>query len=205
MIKDRYCFLIFPLIFILTRIQYIDNIYNLASYLIFIIMNYIISMIFFRILKKMTDVNLKKIIVWIAGLIVLDQLLKIIVYRFDINMNILGKLLRIKQTKNLEQMAALNFLNIKMDGSVIIIFKILLIFIVLGVFFMIKNKNRNVIAGFILLMSAAIVTLIDSVFWGYTLDFICFDKLTCYDMKDFYVDIAIGFIFMEQFKKEEKK
>ena len=197
--KDRYYFVIFPMLLILTRIRYINNIYDVISYLLFGVVNYAISIVLFIKMKRMSDVNLKKIIILILSLVSLDQLIKLIIDRYDINVNILGKLFRIEPTKNMEQNAALNFLKIDLDDSLIIVFKLLLIFILFGIYFIVKNKNRNYMSVFILLMSAAIVTLIDSVFWGYTLDYIYFNKLTCYDLKDFYVDTAIGFILMEQF------
>lgn len=197
--KDRYYFVIFPMLLILTRIRYINNIYDVISYLMFGVVNYAISIVLFIKMKRMSDVNLKKIIILILSLVSLDQLIKLIIDRYDINVNILGKLFRIEPTKNMEQNAALNFLKIELDDSLIIVFKLLLIFILFGMYFIVKNKNRNYMSVFILLMSAAIVTLIDSVFWGYTLDYIYFNKLTCYDLKDFYVDTAIGFILMEQF------
>lgn len=197
--KDRYYFVIFPMLLILTRIRYINNIYDVISYLLFGVVNYAISIVLFIKMKRMSDVNLKKIIILILSLVSLDQLIKLIIDRYDINVNILGKLFRIEPTKNMEQNAALNFLKIDLDDSLIIVFKLLLIFILFGMYFIVKNKNRNYMSVFILLMSAAIVTLIDSVFWGYTLDYIYFNKLTCYDLKDFYVDTAIGFILMEQF------
>lgn len=197
--KDRYYFVIFPMLLILTRIRYINNIYDVISYLLFGVVNYAISIVLFIKMKRMSDVNLKKIIILILSLVSLDQLIKLIIDRYDINVNILGKLFRIEPTKNMEQNAALNFLKIELDDSLIIVFKLLLIFILFGMYFIVKNKNRNYMSVFILLMSAAIVTLIDSVFWGYTLDYIYFNKLTCYDLKDFYVDTAIGFILMEQF------
>ncbi len=88
-----------------------------------------------------------------------------------------------------------------MDDSLIIVFKLVFIVILFCVFCMLKNKNRNYMSAYILLMSAAIVTFIDTMFWGYTLDWFYFNKLTCYDLKDFYVDTAIGFILIEQFGK----
>ncbi len=144
--------------------------------------------------------DLKQIIVWIGSLIGVDQLIKVFVDCCDIELNIIGDMVRIKPTQNMEQTAIFNLFKIDCPDYVVIMVKMLAVVAILVVFLAIKKKNRNRILAFILLMSAAIATLKDSLFWGYTLDYIYFHGFTCYDLKDFYVDAALGFLLIEQVK-----
>lgn len=45
-------------------------------------------------------------------------------------------------------------------------------------------------------MSGAICSLIDKVFWNGSLDYIAFKGLFTFDLKDLYVDISIGLMFL---------
>ena len=128
---------------------------------------------------------------------VIDQLIKIIIYKFDFHAKLVGSLLRIEPTENLNQTAMFNFLNLELDNTFIIIFKAVLILALFFIFIKLKNKGTCIWYAFVLLLSASIANLADSVAWGYSLDYVLFSRLTCYDLKDFYVDTAIGFVIIE--------
>lgn len=194
-------FLVLPIVFVITRLYYVDNVFRMTSYILFIIINCGISVgayvVFGRVLKN--KVTWWLLAMFIIGCVGMDQFSKLIVDRYDINCNVIGELVTIKPTPNLHQAAMLNFLNVELDTFIIVVFKMLLVLAMLCVFVKRKNKSHEVICAFILLMSAGVATVIDSICWGYTLDYIYFYKLTCYDVKDFYVDIAIGYILIEFF------
>ncbi|MDE6709847.1 MAG: signal peptidase II, partial [Oscillospiraceae bacterium] len=136
---------------------------------------------------------------------VVDQLIKIIIYTFDFNAKLVGSLLRIEPTENLNQTAMFNFLNLELDSTFIIIFKAVLILVLFFIFIKLKNKGAYIWYAFVLLFSASIANLADSVAWGYTLDYVLFSRLTCYDLKDFYVDTAIGFVIIEFLYNKKKQ
>lgn len=198
------CFLIMPIIFILTRIHLVRDKNQLISFGLFIVINFILSLLLYFILNKIEFTLYKSILIAIF-LSIIDQLLKIAVYKFDFNAKLVGNILRIESTKNFNQTAMFNYLNIELNSTFIIIFKIVIILFLCCIFIKIKNKSIYLWHTFVLLLSAGLSNFLDSVAWGYTLDYIYFSQLTCYDLKDFYVDTAIGFIIIEIFYNKNKQ
>lgn len=194
--KKILCFLILPVAFILTRIPFVKEASQIISFGLFIAVNFAVSLLFYFILKK-AEFTLSRAILTAVFLSVVDQLIKIIIYKFDLSIKLVGYFLRIEPTKNLNQNAMFNFLNLELNGTFIIIFKAVLVLALFCIFIKLKNKSAYIWYAFILLFSASIANLADSVAWGYTLDYVFFSRLTCYDLKDFYVDTAIGFVLIE--------
>ncbi len=194
--KKTLCFLILPVTFVLTRIPFAEDASQIISFGLFIAVNFIVSLTFYFIFKKV-KFTLPNAILTAALLFVTDQLIKIIIYKFDLSANLIGDFLRIEPTKNLNQTAMFNLFDVELKSTFIIIFKAALILALLCIFIKLKNKGMNIWYAFILLFSAGIANFVDSVAWGYTLDYVLFIKLTCYDLKDFYVDTAIGFVLIE--------
>lgn len=182
--------------FILTRIPLVKEPSQIITFGLFIIVNLVVSLLFYFIFKRI-EFTLPRAILTAVILSVFDQLIKIIIYIFDFNAKLVGSLLRIESTENLNQTAMFNFLNLELDSTFIIIFKAVLILALFFIFIKLKNKGTCIWYVFVLLFSASIANLADSVAWGYTLDYVLFSRLTCYDIKDFYVDTAIGFVIIE--------
>lgn len=195
-LKKILCFLILPVAFILTRIPLLKEASQIISFGLFIAVNFVVSLLFYFILKKV-EFTLPIAILTAVFLSMVDQLIKIIIYKFDFSIELVGYFLRIEPTKNLNQTAMFNFLNLELNGTYIIIFKAVLVLALLCIFIKLKNKSAYIWYAFVLLLSAGISNLADSVAWGYTLDYVFFSRLTCYDLKDFYVDTAIGFVLIE--------
>lgn len=195
-LKKILCFLILPVAFILTRIPLLKEASQIISFGLFIAVNFAVSLLFYFILKK-AEFTLPRAILTAVFLFVVDQLIKIIIYKFDFSIELVGYFLRIEPTKNLNQTAMFNFLNLELNGTFIIIFKAVLVLVLFCIFIKLKNKSAYIWCAFVLLFSAGISNLADSVAWGYTLDYVFFSRLTCYDLKDFYVDTAIGFGLIE--------
>lgn len=202
--KKTLCFLILPAVFILTRIPLVKEPSQIISFGLFIIVNFTVSLLFYFIFKKI-EFSLPRAVLTAVILSAVDRLIKIIIYKFDFNAELVGSLLRIEPTENLNQTAMFNFLNLELDSTFIIIFKAVLILALFCIFIKLKNKSAYIWYAFVLLFSASIANLTDSAAWGYTLDYVLFSRLTCYDLKDFYVDTAIGFVIIEFLYNRKKK
>lgn len=185
-----------PVAFILTRIPLLKEASQIISFGLFIAVDFTVSILFYFILKKV-EFTLPRAILTAVLLSVTDQLIKIIIYKFDLSTKLVGYFLRIEPTKNLNQNAMFNFLNLELNSTFIIIFKAVLVLALFCIFIKLKNKSAYIWYAFVMLLSASITNLADSVAWGYTLDYVFFSRLTCYDLKDFYVDTAIGFVLIE--------
>lgn len=194
--KKILCFLILPVVFILTRVPLVKEASQIISFGLFIAVNFTVSLLFYFILKKV-EFTLPMAILTAVLLSAADQIIKIIIYKFDLSTELVGYFLRIEPTKNLNQMAMLNFLNLELNHTFIIIFKAFWVLALFCIFIKLKNKSAYIWYAFVLLLSASIANLADSIAWGYTLDYVFFSRLTCYDLKDFYVDTAIGFVLIE--------
>lgn len=194
--KKILCFLILPVVFILTRVPLVKEASQIISFGLFIAVNFMVSLLFYFILKKV-EFTLPMAILTAVLLSAADQIIKIIIYKFDLSTELVGYFLRIEPTKNLNQMAMLNFLNLELNHTFIIIFKAFWVLALFCIFIKLKNKSAYIWYAFVLLLSASIANLADSIAWGYTLDYVFFSRLTCYDLKDFYVDTGIGLVLME--------
>lgn len=194
--KKALCFLILPAVFIITRLPLVKEPRQLVSFGLFILVNYAVSLLFYFILNK-TGSNWLKSVLTALILLTADQLLKIAVHISGIHVRLIGDFLKIQPTENLNQTAMFNFLGLELGFGFIIIFKIVIILALLFIFYKIKNKSSYLWCAFALLLAAGLSNLADSAVWGYTLDYVYFYRLTCYDLKDFYVDTAIGFVLME--------
>ncbi len=201
--KKTLCFLVFPVIFIITRLPLVKEPPQLVSFGLFILADYGVSLLLYFLLNKIGFTWIKA---FLTALILLtaDQLLKIAVYISDVNVRLIGDFLKIQPTENLNQTAMFNFLGLELGVGFVIIFKIVIILALFLIFYKIKNKSAYLWHAFALLLAAGLSNLADSVFWGYTLDYVYFYRLTCYDLKDFYVDTAIGFVLMEIILKRKK-
>lgn len=185
-----------PVAFILTRIPLLKEASQIISFGLFIAVDFTVSILFYFILKK-AEFTLLRAILTAVFLSVVDQIIKIIIYKFDFSTELVGYFLRIEPTENLNQNAMFNFLNLELNRAFVIIFKAVLVLALFCIFIKLKNKSAYIWYAFILLLSAGITNLADSVAWGYTLDYVFFSRLTCYDLKDFYVDTGIGFVLIE--------
>lgn len=204
--KKALFFLTVPVITVLSRIYLVNEASQVISFGLFILIDFVISLIIF-IISNEKEFDLSKSIILAVFLAVIDQLLKIVINIYDFKTKLVGELLRIEPTKNLNQTAMFNLFSLEFDRLFIIIFKAVLVVIILFIFIKINSKSKNIWCAFVLLLTASLSNFIDSIAWGYTLDYLYFYKLTCYDLKDFFVDTGVGFIIIELFstKKNTKE
>lgn len=104
---------------------------------------------------------------------------------------------------NRGQSALYSFFNIHMQTAVIIIQKILIFGAVTVVYIKWKQKNQYYAYAYILFLTAMTASVIDSALWGFTVDYLNFYQLFCHDLKDLYVDTAVGFLLLGM--REDRK
>ena len=93
-------FLICPIAFVLSRVYLIDSSQQIVSNISFIAVSFMISILVYNFLNKYYKQNgIKKATIIVAIGVILDQLLKYLVYKFDIHFNIIGTAFRIRPTQ----------------------------------------------------------------------------------------------------------
>ncbi len=210
--KKYLCFLILPIITVIAQIGYMDTFQRFLSYMLYVVVesgvSFCVYILIEKLLKKYTKTSSMAIITSI--MIFLDQGIKLLIWKFNVKFHIIGELLQIRISKNINQMAMLNFLKIELSTPIVLTLKILCLALLIFVYIKFKNNYPQIKPIMILLLSAQLANILDSALWGYTLDYVYFYKLTTYDLKDFYIDssVAIGFytyIKIAIQKESEKK
>lgn len=197
-------FLIFPVIFVLWRAYRFGGTWQIISSLAYIAVSGGISIgIFKTVMKQNLLKKKKKLIAYVVFAVLADQLIKVIIYQYQPDINLIGKALRIQMVLNREQSALYSFFNIHMQTAVIIIQKILIFGAVTVLYIKWKQKNQYYAYAYILFLTAMTASVIDSALWGFTVDYLNFYQLFCHDLKDLYVDTAVGFLLLGM--REDRK
>lgn len=197
--KNVLFFLILPLAFVFTKIGNTNEPEMVFSYVIYVIIDFFMSIcLSFVYMLFKREKKLKALGIMTVALVLIDQGLKILVSRFHIQINVIGEYFQIQEHRNIHQFAGLNFLNIYLNQYAVVLIKIALIVILVVVIIRSFKRNKEYISVSLLMIAAAVASLLDSILWGYTLDYFYFYNFICYDLKDFYVDAALGLILMKQ-------
>lgn len=197
-------FFVSPVLFIFFSIWMFKTEKQFISSIVFIIINYAASIVLYMVLKTGKIEKRKGIVIAsIMILSILDQGIKFIINEWNIGFPVLGDIFAIRPTKNLNQTAMFNFFDVEIDTGWILLVKLFAIGVIVLCFKYVKHKNDTCFYAFILFMGAAVSNFFDTLFWGYTLDYVYFYKLTCYDLKDFYVDAAVGLILIALFELKD--
>ena len=190
-------FLIFSVIFVLWRAYRFGGVWQIISSLAYIAVSGGISIGIFKTMMKQNLLKKKKkLIAYVVFAVLADQLIKVIIYQYQPDINLIGKALRIQMVLNREQSALYSFFNIHMQTAVIIIQKILIFGAVTVVYIKWKQKNQYYAYAYIMFLPAMTASVIDSALWGFTVDYLNFYQLFCHDLKDLYVDTAVGFLLL---------
>mgnify|MGYP000904277130 CR=1 FL=1 len=153
--------------------------------------------------------KIKPIWIGILFLIAIEQIIKIIIYNnfFDKRYAILPPVLYFEPMFN-RHYSWFNSM-LKIDNSKwlhIAVVAIMIILIVLFYRFLNKRvgsfKIINVMFAF--LISGAMCSLIDKVFWDGSLDYIMLKGFFTFDLKDLYIDVFIGLMILSLFTKSDK-
>ena len=173
-------FLIFPVIFVLWRAYRFGGVWQIISSLAYIAVSGGISIGIFKTMMKQNLLKKKKkLIAYVVFAVLADQLIKVIIYQYQPDINLIGKALRIQMVLNREQSALYSF------------------------FIKWKQKNQYYAYAYILFLTAMTASVIDSALWGFTVDYLNFYQLFCHDLKDLYVDTAVGFLLLGM--REDRK
>lgn len=201
-------FLIMPVIYTILmvmngRVHSVDNIISLLIYGVLCIFLGIIGVYLYNIFK--VEKNIKGIGIGIT-LISIDQLIKgIVVQKLLKEIVVIDNILKFSISKNINQNSIFNYLNIKCDFYTILIIKIILLITMWYIYRYFARKYKDMYfkylnLSFIFMACAAVCNILDTLCWGYTVDYILFVNFMCCDLKDFYVDIGISLFIVYYFK-----
>ncbi|MBR1742742.1 MAG: signal peptidase II [Lachnospiraceae bacterium] len=212
------CFFLVPMITVCANLKYVKNGQEAFSYFLFILCDFFICVFLFTLLRcffsPLSRKGPGKFFLFTSVGVLLDQVIKVVISFYGGSFYLLGKYVQISPTKNENQMAVLNRFDIEIPGTIILVAKLILVFGILFVYFRFDRKNSDlkvknqtgfVNMFFVLFLAAGISNFLDSAFWGYTLDYMRFWHLTVYDLKDFYVDAAIGGLVIWGIEKMGRK
>lgn len=190
----KICFIITWLLYIFMELfrGRIDNLYYLQVLLFTLMIYYLYGCIFeFLFIKNKIPKN-----TILFALVMLDQISKVIVFRFigESEKKLVWNFIKIKAKKNVSNSALLNFLSMEFNLVLVLVIKILIIGCLLYLYDKVHikcNEYWTKIALYFIL-AGSICSLIDTLFWGYSYDFIYIPGFIHMDLKDIYIDIGIG-------------
>lgn len=134
-------------------------------------------------------------------LVTIEQVIKVVIYNnfFNKKTPILSPLIYFKPMFNRDYSWFNSMLQLGI-GKWIHILAVAIIIILIYLFYKFLNKQFgtmkiiNFMYAFVL--SGAICSLIDKVFWNGSLDYICIKGYFTFDLKDIYIDIFIGLLML---------
>ena len=202
---------VIPLSSIFYYIKYLNSAYVITSFLLYVFISFIVMALLWKLISIMTlHWDIKKhfvIFVIVAFLVTLDHLIKLVLLKIKFETSVIGDLVLIKHRRNLSQNGILNFLNIETSRLSMIVFKVIIIAAIICCYNLFKSQTAK--KAYTLIAAGAVSNLLDSVFYGYTLDYIHFHKIVTYDLKDYYVDTGVSviilLIFLSEIKKSKEK
>jgi signal peptidase II len=155
----------------------------------------------------------KKIFIrMVIFLIMLDQVIKLIINQFFYmtNFNIIGEFVQFKPYLN-DQYSWINSLfNLGINRILHTLVVILMIVLISVLFKFIKTtytKSSALDYLFLFVISGAVCSLIDKLFWGGSLDYIMLKGLFIFDLKDVYIsmfEILLVIVILLNFKSINK-
>lgn len=133
-----------------------------------------------------------KLTSFIGILVLADQCIKLYIKNnlFHARINLLGDFVQLEPMINTKYSWVNSMLDLGINKAFHIIMVILAIFIIFVVFKFVTTmylNNKIINSLFILLISGAICSLSDKLFWGGSLDYIKLKGLFTFDLKDVYV------------------
>lgn len=146
---------------------------------------------------------LKRYIVPISSCIILDQLVKIIIYNhfFHEEFDVIGNIIRFRPVINVNLSWGGNYFAILRHFEFVIIVNVFAIILFLAGFLFYRYKRAKttfiIELIFTLGISGCICSLIDKVIWKGSLDFVQIPGFFTFDIKDTYISIfEVIFIFL---------
>lgn len=175
----------------------IENPYHLSVLLTPLFFYYILSYLFTYMYKG--TFNISHTYLLVSAFVVIDQIIKLVVYKTLINSKIalISGYIYIKPSKNYHNSAALNYFNVEfVPLTLVVIFKIILLFAIVTLYYSLcKSSEYNnfwLTFSYIFFMCGTICSTLDSLVWGYSLDYIYISLFGTIDLKDIFIDIGIS-------------
>lgn len=139
---------------------------------------------------------------FMAGAVVLlvmaDQIIKFILSSLDdVKIEMIPHVFSLEISKNVFHTAMLSFFRIESGiPGVLLIRAAALLALLAGISLIKKRFKRTeyVVWIFILMLAGSIASFCDTLFWGYTLDYLYFYAYTVIDLKDIYLSAGAGLV-----------
>lgn len=200
-------FFIMPLSSALIYLKYMKSAERVIGLLMFVFICVSISALLWKSVSIVSShFDIKKFnvtVITVAALAAIDHFIKLVLSKTGFEASIVGKYLMIMHSYNLNQNGIFNHLNIETSQLTMIFFKAAILAIVICLYKLFKSETAR--KAYIFVAASALASLLDTIFYGYTLDYVYFYKVMTYDLKDFYVDAGWSVIIMLILKNEIKK
>ncbi len=139
---------------------------------------------------------IKQYAAFMIGLVIIDQLVKIIIYNFFFikNIDILDNIIRFHPKFNTNLSWGGNYISLFSNMSFAVIANVIVIALFISGYAYYRSKNSS--AGFvgnliyIFGLAGAVCSFVDKIIWGGSLDFIQIPHLFTFDLKDCYLTVA---------------
>ena len=211
-LKYYLVFFISPLVIALCDIKYMKSVDRVIGLLMFIFISVIISVALWKAVSLVSShFDIKKLnvtVVMVAALAAIDHLIKLVLSKTGFETSIIGKYFMIKHSHNINQNGIFNHFKIETSQLNMIIFKSAILLIVICLYRLFKSETARKV--YVLFAAGALAHFFDTLFYGYTLDYIYFYKVMTYDLKDYYIDAGVSvlillFLINENRKTNEKR
>jgi signal peptidase II len=146
----------------------------------------------------------KKVWAGIFGLIAIEQVIKIIIYKnfFDRRFPILPPVLYFEPMFNKHYSWFNSLFQLGIGRGVHIVFSLIVTALIYLFYSYLSNRAevaKLVNVMFVFLFSGAVCSLIDKIFWDGSLDYISVKGLFTFDLKDVYLNIFNGLLIFSVF------
>ena len=161
------------------------------------------------------EMKIRAIIIWIFILIIIDQLIKILIYNFylELNFEIIPSILEFRPSFNIKH-SWINSLLSKNAGINVgllphVVLYLLIGFLIPMYFSYFRNniaRNKKLIdIALIFLMATIVCALIGNIMWNKgTLDYVYLKSFFVFDLKDFYADLGVAFFLFYAFRNRKQ-
>ena len=206
-LKHYLVFFIMPLFSAVFYLKYMKSAERVIGLLMYVFICVIISALLWKAVSVVSShFDIRKLnvtVITAAALAAIDHLIKLVLSKTGFETSIIGKYLMIKHSHNLNQNGIFNHLNIETSQLTMIFFKAAILAAVICLYKLFKTETAR--KAYVFVAASALANFLDTLFYGYTLDYVYFYKVMTYDLKDFYVDAGWSVIFMLIFINEIKK
>jgi hypothetical protein len=203
--KYIWVFISIPVITALPQTPHLLSVRGVLSAILFSLISATFA---FGVCVLFCKLNTVRKIIMCTIIVAADQGLKILMYVSQFQFRPHNYVISISISENHSQNGVLNFLGIIPTAGIAIALKITLLAVLIIVFVLLNKKYKVAAMGCILMLPVGICTLSDSLFWGYTLDYVGFYRLYVYDLKDFISDAGAGLLLigvLDVYFEERKK